>query len=79
MVAISGSVFFTQIKPCKITIFVEAKGQKISKAFFLKLHCPKTNEVLDKIMSYEARAELFKYFFHFGGNGVSRKNPFEIY
>ena len=32
------------------------------------------NEILDKIMPYEARAE-----FCFLGNGVSRKNAFEIY
>ena len=36
-------------------------------------------EILDKILPYEARAEFSQIFRSFGGNGVSRKNVFEIY
>ena len=37
------------------------------------------NEILDKILPYEARAEFCQIFVHFLGNGVSRKKAFEIY
>jgi hypothetical protein len=37
---------------------------------------PKTNEIFDKILPYEAKAEFFVRFL---GNGVSRKIAFEIY
>ena len=43
------------------------KGQQISKAFFLETPLPKkTNEILDKILPYEAKAEfcqIFRSFF----------------
>jgi hypothetical protein len=31
------------------------KVSKYQKQFFLKIHWPKTNEILDKILSYEAK------------------------
>ena len=37
------------------------KVGKSKKYFFLKLHCPKTNNILDKILPYEAREESFSY------------------
>ena len=50
------------------------KGQKISKAFFLETPLLlKTDEIFDKILPYEARAEFFLIFWSFGGNGVSKK------
>ena len=58
------------------------KVSKSQKYFFLKIHCPKTNNILDKILPYEAREEFFLtyiYFVHFLGIGVSRKIAFEIY
>ena len=56
------------------------KVSKSQKHFFLKLHCPKTNEILDKILLYEeARAQFHQIFRSFWDNGVSRKNAFEIY
>ena len=54
------------------------KVSKSQKHFFLKLHCPKTNKILDKILPWLHRAE-FCLLFRFFGNGVSRKNAFEIY
>ena len=55
------------------------KVSKSQKYFFLKLHCQKLNKILDKILPYEARAEFCQIFRVFLGNGVSRKNGFEIY
>ena len=37
------------------------------------------NEILDKILPYEGRAEFCQIFRSFLGNGVSRKNAFDIY
>ena len=45
-------------------LWAKIKVNKFQKNFFF----PKTNEILDQIWPYEARA-----------NGVSRKNAFEIY
>jgi hypothetical protein len=39
----------------------------------------KTNEILNEIMPLKLGQNLFKYFDRFLGNGVSRKNAFEIY
>ena len=44
---------------CCRTMYV--KVSKSKKYFFLKLHCPKTNNILDKILPYEAREESFSY------------------
>ena len=63
----------------------EAISYKISPVhlvqdlFALVENAPKMNGILDKILPYEARAEFVKYFVHFLGNGLSRKNAFEIY
>ena len=44
------------------------------------MHAQKHEQILDKILSYEARAELCQLFRSFFlGNGVSKKNAFEIY
>ena len=42
------------------------KVSKFQKQFFLKLHCPKNEKNIDKILPYEARAEfcqIFRSFF----------------
>ena len=52
------------------------KGQCISKATFLETSLPqKLTEILDKILGQS----FVKYFVGFWGNGVARKNAFEIY
>ena len=52
------------------------KVSKSQKQFFLKLHCPKTNEKLDKI--YEARAKFCQIFRLYLANEVSRKMLFRF-
>ena len=60
--------------------FISLKVSKSQNNFFLKLHCPKMNEILDKILPYMKLGQNFvKYFVRFLGNGVSRNNVFEIY
>ena len=49
---------------------------KSQKHFFLKFHCPKNKR---NIWQNSALAHTAKYFVRFLGNGVSRKNAFEIY
>ena len=43
------------------------------------INAQNTNEILDKTLPYEARAEFCEIFCSFWGNGVSRKIVFEIY
>ena len=52
---------------------------KPQKQFFLKLHCPKMNKILGKVLPYEDRSELCQIFCLFLGKRVLRKNAFEIY
>ena len=52
------------------------KVSKYQKPFFLKLHCQKTNEILDKILLYEARAEFCPIFHSFFGQWSFKKNCF---
>ena len=48
--------------------------------FSLNSIAPKITEILDKILPYEARVEFCQIHISFwGGNGVSRKNAFEIH
>ena len=50
------------------------KVSKSQKHFFLKLHCPKTNEILDKILLYEeARAEFCLIFHSFFGQWIFKE------
>ena len=41
---------------------MQVKGHKISKAFFVETPLPKRNEILEKILPYEARAEFCQIF-----------------
>ena len=50
------------------------KVSKSQKHFFLKFHCPK-----NKRWAYELGQNFVIYFVCFLGNGVSRKNSFDIY
>ena len=52
------------------------KVSKSQKQFFLKLHCPKKNEILDKILPYEARAEFCQIFRSFFGQWIFKKKCF---
>ena len=38
------------------------KVSKSQKQFFWKLHCPKPNEISEKLLLYEARAEFCSFF-----------------
>ena len=49
---------------------------KSQKQFFLKLHCQKTNEILDKILPYEARAQFCQIFRSFFGQWSFKKKCF---
>ena len=56
------------------------KVSKSQKYSFLKLNCPKMNEILDKILPYEARAEFCSSItFIFWAMEFKEKNTFEIY
>ena len=60
----------------------KTKGHWISKAFFLHFSInQKTNEILDKILPYEAGAKFVKYVFFvfFWERWNFKKNSFEIY
>ena len=67
------------------SFFLQAKGplalkvSKCQKHFFLKLHCSKKNEILNKILLYEARAEFSQMFRSFFGQWSFKKNAFETY
>ena len=64
----------------KINCNNDPKGQEISKTIYLGTPLPqKTNEIFDKSLPYEVNAEFYQIFRSFLGNGVSRKNSFEIY
>ena len=53
------------------------KVSKFQKQYFLKqLHCPKTDELLDKILLYEARAEFWQIFCSFFGQWIFKKKCF---
>ena len=71
------------IKKC-VNTKCSLKVSKSQKHFFLNSWnsiAQKTNEILDKILLYEARAEIIwsNISLVFLGNWVSRKNAFEIY
>ena len=55
------------LKDCIVFSNFKLKVNKSQKQFFLKLHsAQRTNEILDKILPYEARAEfcqIFRLFF----------------
>ena len=53
---------------------LQDKGQKTSKAIFLETPLPeKTDEILDKIQPYEARAEFCQIFCSFFGKWSFKK------
>ena len=59
---------------------VHIKGQSISKAIFLKTPLPQNKtRYLTKFCLMKLGQNFVKYFVHFLGNWVSRKNAFEIY
>ena len=52
------------------------KVSKFQKQFFLKLHCPKNERNIDKILPYEARAEFCQIFRSFFGQWIFKKKCF---
>ena len=55
------------------------KVSKSQKHFLSKLHWPKTNAIFDNILPTFIGRNFVKYLVRFLGNGVLRKDAFEIY
>ena len=55
------------------------KVSKSQKQFFLNLHCPKNERILDKILPFEARSEFCLIFCSFFRQWSFKKKSFEIY
>ena len=68
--SLPSSTFQPPVKKLRI------KVNKSQKQFFLKLHCPKTKEILDKILSQLHRSEFCLIFRSFFGQWSSKKNCF---
>ena len=59
-----------------VALFLSLKVSKSQKLFFLKLHCPKMNGILGKILPYEARAEFCLISCSFFGQWSLKKKCF---
>ena len=58
---------------------LKLKVSKSQKQFFLKLHSPKKELNIRQNSALKLRQKFVKYFVRYLGNGISRKNAFEIY